>query len=260
MPCLINTSHTNKSLQQRLCAVLAADEAAEWIATEVKPIKQDPGSMVGVFQHESKSYYLKAYYSKGLAGRIANRLGLSRAYRTWNKACQFKQAFPTAEPVLLMTAPDGSAVYYVTDFIEGANSIMDCLVGPGRVSADCADDILYRYGQLLGDIHRRGWVHGDLKWTNLLLDQDHSPQIVDLDGLKCPGRTGAATSGKDLARFILNAEEFLQDTEPLERFLQGYCESRAIDRSSCIKEFYPALLTLRARHLKKYGARGQQLF
>lgn len=261
MPCLINKSYNESFIQDYLLEKLTGSTEEGWIDTEVNRIKVDPNSFVGSFTYRGKSYYLKAYHVKGLLGRFINGLGLSRPFRQWKKINGFCKEIESPEPIIVLTSPDLSTAYYATDFIEDSRDLNKCLVGDGKLVDEQARKILFSCGLLLGRVHQQGWFHGDLKWSNLLVDKNGNISIIDLDGLKrMPLINRSLAKGKDLARFILNAEEFLENGKLLECFLKGYCKQRDLSRNICIKEFYPYLLALRIKHRKKYGVRGKHFF
>jgi len=244
-----------------LLSELAAATVETWLLHSLTPIKQDPYSSVGFFDYQKRRYYLKVYRSKGLLDRCWHRLGWSRPFRQWRRINDFCAQLNSPAPLLVVTAADSRSTYYATDFIPDCRDLNSALVGEQRLPREQAAQLLMDCGAVLGKMHRLGWFHGDLKWSNLLLGGDGGISIIDLDGLqRLPRLRASAATGRDLARFVLNAEESLSEAELLEDFLVAYCRHWGGTRQQCIDSFYPSLVSLRKKHRRKYGHRGRQLF
>jgi tRNA A-37 threonylcarbamoyl transferase component Bud32 len=60
-------------------------------------------------------------------------------------------------------------------------------------------------GTQIGEMHRRGILHGDLNWRNLLVrraDRDLEFYLVDLDGSRSRKKLGREEAIRDLAHFM----------------------------------------------------------
>lgn len=78
-----------------------------------------------------------------------------------------------------------------------------------RMESGLLDDIMRQMVRM----HQLGWVHGDLKWGNILI-REQQAWFIDLDGVhrKRPGRNGY----RDLARFMVDCDE-AQSSEKLKQ-------------------------------------------
>jgi tRNA A-37 threonylcarbamoyl transferase component Bud32 len=86
-----------------------------------------------------------------------------------------------------------------------------------------------RLADLLARLHEAGFSHRDLKASNVLLDDQLRPWLIDLDGVRRFRRLSEARAVADLARL---AREFATSPTLLRwsgrRFLLQYCVSRNI--------------------------------
>jgi hypothetical protein len=81
---------------------------------------------------------------------------------------------------------------------------------------------------------------------------------VDLEGV---GRGSPASQGarRDLARFVVNAEDMGLPAPRFQTFLDSYAGLLGVDAGAIPRRIKPRLEALRRRHRAKYGERGQQL-
>ena len=50
---------------------------------------------------------------------------------------------------------------------------------PHRRVAIPSEELFRRLDALVGEVHRRGWAHGDLRRKNILMDADERPYLID---------------------------------------------------------------------------------
>ena len=204
-----------------------------------------------------KPYYLKKYCYPSLAKRCKNLLLGARPYRVWRHVTEFAEALPTPSPLMLFTLRGGAEICYITEFVSDAQNL-HALFKAGAI--DDVQAVLKELAQMIAQMHQQGWLHGDLKWTNFVRDNDGKIFIIDLDGLAKQCRWFADDSYKDLARFVLNAEDLSIDKNDFAVFVETYCELRGIAPEQLKPKVLPQLKKLRARHLIKYGPRGAAIF
>jgi len=83
-------------------------------------------------------------------------------------------------------------------------------------------------GVALGRFHNLGWSHGDFKWSNIFIDGgvggDHENiYFIDLDAVKQASWLNFRSSrGRDLARFIVNAEDYDVEENIVRSFMAAY--------------------------------------
>jgi hypothetical protein len=102
----------------------------------------------------------------------------------------------------------------------------------------------------IASLHNCGVIHGDLKWTNILVHlKQNMLWFVDLDSAKMSGGSpGPAHVARDLARFVLNGLEVGLDYSIIDRFLAKYAENRKFPRGSIDGPMNRAFARLRKRH------------
>jgi tRNA A-37 threonylcarbamoyl transferase component Bud32 len=83
--------------------------------------------------------------------------------------------------------------------------------------------------ELIARLHNSGLSHRDLKWTNILFDEQLSPWLIDLDGVRRMGHVPDDRAREDL--FTL-ARCFAAHPLTLKwsgaRFLYRYCRIRQL--------------------------------
>lgn len=114
--------------------------------------------------------------------------------------------------------------------------------------------------QNIASMHISGVSHGDLKWTNILVDKENNELwFVDLDSAELHGQSPSTkAAARDLARFLLSAQEAGIEEAILERFLDQYAHHRELSRAKIDGPIDKILRKLQYRHKKKYGDKGSK--
>jgi hypothetical protein len=166
-----------------------------------------PGSRAhgGVVELAGERYFLKRYNCRGLTYRWQNALRRSRAVYTWRLAWAFlARGVPVPMPTLCLEE---------RSFRLLGRSYVLMEVAPGRclreawgsLAPERKEEVLLAIGRTLGGMHRRGCLHGDLKWDNILLaggQAEPSFRLVDLDGGRLLPFSSQLLGRKDLRRFV----------------------------------------------------------
>jgi RIO kinase 1 len=115
--------------------------------------------------------------------------------------------------------------------------------GLSRVAAHC-----------VAALHDSGATHGDLKWTNILVDEKvNQLWLIDFDSSKlCRQYPGPKVVARDLARFVLSGLEAGVDGTILARFLGHYARRRNLKLKDIEGPMMKVLQKLRKRHEKKF--------
>ncbi|MEM7164896.1 MAG: serine/threonine-protein kinase [Planctomycetota bacterium] len=89
---------------------------------------------------------------------------------------------------------DGDIPFLVMEYIDGEN-LYQVLQRTGRFDIDVARGLLLQAAQALLVLERAGWVHGDGKPSNWMIDATGTLKLADLGLCRPPGRPGGTVFG-----------------------------------------------------------------
>jgi len=167
------------------------------------------------------------------AGRV---LGPSRALAGFRRGhALLARGIATARPAAAVRcagAGDRSAALLLTERVPGALPLPEWLrAGPPPASRRHAT---WALAVLVRRMHEAGFAHRDLKAPNVLIapaGPHAEPVLVDLDGLRRPGRVSARRRVRDLMRLSVSLEEWgLARRTDRMRFLRAYLGRRGVPR------------------------------
>ncbi len=149
---------------------------------------------------------VKRYNLKNFMHRLRRCWRPSRAWHSWRAAQRLRLwGVPTPRPVALLEQRFGwlrGRAFYVSEYAPGE---------PLATALPAADPptralLLQRLGALLNTLARLRLSHGDLKATNLLVDNDNKLMLLDLDALRRHRRRDACLRAlaRDVARLRAN--------------------------------------------------------
>jgi tRNA A-37 threonylcarbamoyl transferase component Bud32 len=217
-------------------------------------LKQDTGGGVGLLPLQAKLCCLKLYRQKSLLQRCQFRLGRGRAVRSFDMGAALREAgLSVAEPLACLLAQQGMLL--LTTAIPHAMTLQN--LWKSGTSDDQLRDALLEAAAVLARLHCAGYAHGDYKWSNLLWSGGEC-WLVDLDATAA-APLGGTRQARDLARFVLNAEEMAVAGDTFEAVMQRYLQGTGQTRQQVFSQLLPDLHKLRARHLARYGACGEPL-
>lgn len=111
--------------------------------------------------------------------------------------------------------------YLITEEVPGAKTLTRFVKEKPLYS----ENVLLRLADLIAALHNAGYSHRDLKATNVLLDDQLKPWLIDLDGIRRLDRFGRSRAAADLERLARNFNAaFLRRAGP--PFLRRYCQRR----------------------------------
>ena len=234
----------------------------DWFNSEAKIIKRDKYSRVGFVQEENiGKIYIKHYSAKSWWHRISMFFNQGRAGRSFKVSDELlRNGISVPIPYALITAngsfglPDSS--YYLCQGLVKGKDFKSFYLSSDVKNSDLIKDRLQYIGRQLAGLHNCGYVHGDFKWSNIIfqgsklffVDLDNTSKINSLD-----------IEAKDLARFILNAEELMTDKTVFNYFMKAYRKSRKNASINLMLRCKKDLEKLRNKHLVRYGNRGWRL-
>lgn len=159
---------------------------------------------------------------------------------------------PVPRPHALITGNSG--VWLITEAIEGAAALTDRLADdaltPGQMQT-----VTIEATRAIAHMHSLGVIHGDLKWGNILVTEELTPALVDLDSARQRWRVSARAGAKDLARFIVGGLEQGLNTAWAARICSVYCETRVLSETTIYETMRPVVRRISLRHQRRYGRR-----
>jgi tRNA A-37 threonylcarbamoyl transferase component Bud32 len=113
------------------------------------------------------------------------------------------------------------AAYLVTEEIPNAQTLARLFSSKHKIPPGIAE--------LIARLHESGLSHRDLKWTNILLDDQLSPWLIDLDGVRKMGRVADRRAREDLLTLgrCFRAHPTILKWSGA-RFLYRYCAARKL--------------------------------
>jgi tRNA A-37 threonylcarbamoyl transferase component Bud32 len=184
-------------------------------------IKHDRTTTVGILNGRAFGFgqdmLIKRFNSRGLLDFAFRSLFFSRARRLWKINQRLSErGLPVPRPVC----------YFRPSFRRKNSYFISSLIEDSRSLADIYKRGLFRepeklavvLGKTISAWHMAGAVHGDLKWSNIML-QSNADQIniffIDLDQAKLYSAPRIRGIEKDLSRFYrygleLGAEEWVK--------------------------------------------------
>jgi hypothetical protein len=195
----------------------------------------DPLSEVIRVERDGVNYYVKRYVGAGKG--LRRYMGRPRVKSEWQNLKRFaKWGIPTAEVIAWGLERRGTAYDRGALITRELPRTEDLSVLAGRrdpllSSPDWVDGISRQLARYTRAMHDRRFTHNDLKWRNLLVDDQSTLFLID-----CPN--GAFWWGfllryriiKDLACLDKVAKYHLSATQRLRFYLQ-YCQRPRLSRS-----------------------------
>jgi tRNA A-37 threonylcarbamoyl transferase component Bud32 len=185
---------------------------------------------------DGRDYFLKRYNCLGWFYRLKNALRPSRALRSWLAVRVFlERGVPTPEPLLCLEERHLRLLgrsYVLFPFVAAATgSFLDLwpLLNEGAKRKS-----LESLGGIIGAMHRKGLLHGDLNWRNILaLSDEDGPhfQLVDLDGSRLLATVNARLAERDLDHFLRDLERAGSGPDLTMLFLDRWRREVGIDPS-----------------------------
>lgn len=171
------------------------------------------------------AYLLKRYNCRGLFYRLRNALRPSRAVKNWELLHHFQlRGISVPNPYLCIEERRNLLLgrsYVLMDFCLGETLRQ---MWPELAEQD-REMLIASLSKLLGQMHRFGLLHGDLKWDNILVQRTVGSlrvKLIDFDGARLVQYPSLRRAEKDLRRFLRD----LRDNDPSghweARFMSGW--------------------------------------
>jgi tRNA A-37 threonylcarbamoyl transferase component Bud32 len=182
---------------------------------------------LGSFRPDGPHLLLRRLNYGRLSHRLRDWFRPSRAQRAfrWGLALEAAEV-PT--PRVVAASEDRYwrmplRAFLLTEEVPGARNLTEYLEPPGSSSDSFAD----RLGAVIGRLHQAGFSHRDLTGSNILVDRQEQPWLIDLDGVRRLLPIGMRRAARDLSRlspWVGTHSNLLPCTES--RFLNAYCQAR----------------------------------
>lgn len=173
---------------------------------------------------DGRDLVIKRYNMKNIWHRLRRLFRVTRAEHSWRLA-QKLQLFNVKTPIPVAYLESNVAgmrgkSYYVSEYVAGEN-IKDYLT-PYEKEPYRAANVIQRVCKLIATLARLEMTHGDLKATNIIVDDNDQPYLIDLDGaLEHYSLSGLRKASRvEIQRFMRNFEELPAISEVLRRSLQ----------------------------------------
>ncbi len=153
-------------------AIEASDE-------RFKPIPSSKTTVVFRFVWQEKEYYLKHYLFKGWRKRL--RLGAKIARLPQIAKQLNREGFST--PEIVCVAHKGQQMFSISVAAIAKSNINELYTKNGAGIVSNMAHFRERFGQEIGRLHAAGFIHGDLRWGNILVNNPNSdrPEFIYLD-------------------------------------------------------------------------------
>lgn len=232
-------------------------EAMDWMDRHTRVLKSDKHSKVGLLELDGQTCYLKYYEGKSWGQRVLFKMGRGRGFSSFDSSLALlKNQISVPQPLSCLLVPRGMML--LTEAIQPARDLKtEWLAGPG---SQLKLALMGQAGGALREFHATGYCHGDCKWSNFVWSKRHF-YFVDLESVKPASGDilGSKKQLRDIARFVLNAEDLGLSEQEFKPFLLAYLDQSKLSEAALAGAIMPILKRLRSRHEKHYGVRGSRL-
>lgn len=199
--------------------------------------------------------FVKEFRSKNTLHALKPRFSRHRAEIAWQISWHLlDEGIPVPEPegyLLKKSGPFYRKGYFFSKALPDCNSLAT-LAWTSRELSTRLDSggLVEDLARGIAALHDCGVTHGDLKWSNILVDEkDNKLWFVDLDSAKLHTHfLGPPTVARDLARFVLYGFQTETNNAYINRFLDEYCLHRGLAREGIETRMAKVLKKLHKRH------------
>ena len=177
--------------------------------TSGRQLNQREHQGVSECQIDGKSYIIKAYQASSPLAALRILLGYSRVDTSFRYARILNDnKIPVAKHLLTVKhlSLSNSQAFLVMEKAPGT-ALFEFI--QRETNLTLSDAAIENIGTLIANLHKLGIAHGDLHTRNLIIAEDNSARLIDLENAK----KSAKGIRKDLERFR-KAVAFTSDYEP----------------------------------------------
>lgn len=200
----------NRSYQSPAFLQLLKDPDAIFNQYGTRLLKSGRSATVAKIMIDNRALVIKRYNMKNIWHRVRRSMRLTRAYLSWRLAQKcILLGISTAKPVAFIENKYfglKSKSYFISEFVSGEHA-GDFF--KKNLSENELNTMIVRMSHLLKNIAKLEITHGDLKLSNILIDNHHYPVLIDLDGvIEHSSFLGLqATFQQDVKRFLKNFDD-----------------------------------------------------
>jgi tRNA A-37 threonylcarbamoyl transferase component Bud32 len=194
--------------------------------------KHDVSTTVGIIEAGdfglSRSLLVKRFNYRGLFDFLIHRIFIGRAKRLWDTNMElYRKGLPVPEPITYVESSlKKKNAFFVSSVISDADSL-SALYRKGNLSGN--RELGRRLAETISGWHLSGAVHGDLKWPNILIQNNAGTYrcfFIDLDQARIYSRPCIKGISGDIERFYrfalqLGAEQWVE-TEFLPEYVSFF--------------------------------------
>lgn len=168
--------------------------------------KDDPASQVATVPVNGRAYLLKHYRRQPFRRELGRALRRPKALHSFEMAVRLGAlGIPTFRPAAMVTEPFGCGLrrgaYLITEALPGRTARQ--FFADPAIDATARAHVAGEMVRLLQRLHAAGFVHGDAKDNNFLID-DARVSLVDLDETSRPRLRQASLRRKDWRQLMHN--------------------------------------------------------
>lgn len=211
----------------------------------ITTLKRNPRNHSGLLHlPDDGTYFFKRFPLTGFRSlsRLTGRG--NRARTNWRLSRHLQRhGVPVARAEALLVSPREN--WFIAEALPTGSSLAK-RVRRGSLSAEGLQTPL---ADLLAGLHRAGIAHGDLKWGNILLDEDETLRLIDLDSAQSANRERVDI---DLARCIVSALELQMAADWVHGLIARYAEQTEQAVSPLTERLRPLVAQVSRGHGKRY--------
>ncbi|MDX1735693.1 MAG: lipopolysaccharide kinase InaA family protein [Halioglobus sp.] len=226
-----------------------------WLKHNTEPVKDEPRRYVGAYMMRDLPCFLKLYRSRFYLHVLPALLRVSKPHFTFRRAVALASyGVPIPRPMTCVMVREG--LLLLNESIDGARDY-DAL-SQEQSSADEVRRMMHCAGGTIAAMHMAGYTHSDCQWRNLLWS-GRECYLVDLDSVRRRRFLVRRGRARDVARFVVSAEQARLRPDLLEVFLKAYLEVVRTERETLLARMQPQLEKLRLQQEKQHGITAQPL-
>jgi serine/threonine protein kinase len=226
-------------------------------------LKEDKKRRVAIIRiDETLNVFVKVHFDNSFSDRLRALVFKSRSQCSHDKALSLLQhGLPTPGSLGYAdfrsiishdtTGHSHSGSAHFTTFLDRGETLTDQL----KKAPEQHQRLVELGFQLLTSLHSHGFIHGDLKLNNLMM-QNQKLYYIDIDS--AAQTTKLRARSKDLARFLVALSEANVALEHTQKAFSEYCQTLGLAEQKISAAIRPIAHRIQRKHLLKYQRPARQ--